>query len=80
LCISGIGRVLFLEKNFYRLPFTPPLSGFLIDASTVKLAPRRLTSLDETILVRIFAFDVEDYKLVHLWAMTLLLNCCLVNF
>jgi hypothetical protein len=31
----GIGRVLSLEKNFYRLPFTPPphLSGRLFGAS-----------------------------------------------
>jgi hypothetical protein len=34
LWIWGIGRVLSLEKNFYRLPFTPPLSGCLIGPST----------------------------------------------
>jgi hypothetical protein len=33
LCIWDIGRVLSLEKNFYRLPFSPPLSGHLIGPS-----------------------------------------------
>jgi hypothetical protein len=49
-------------------------------ALSIKLDPRRLTSLDETMLVRTFAFDVGNYKLVYLWAATPLLNSCLVNF
>jgi hypothetical protein len=36
-CFGGIGQV--LEKNFYRLPFTPPLSGRLIGPSA-EFCPR----------------------------------------
>jgi hypothetical protein len=48
-------------------------------APIVKLAPRRLTLLDEATLVQTFAFDVEGYKLVYLWVATPS-KICLVNF
>jgi hypothetical protein len=38
-----------------------------------------LTLLDEATLVQTFAFDVESYKLVYLWAATPS-KLCLVNF
>jgi hypothetical protein len=48
-------------------------------APIVKLARRRLISLDETTLVRTLAFDVKNYKLVYLRAVTPHLNSCLIN-
>jgi hypothetical protein len=49
-------------------------------APIAKPTPRRLISLDETVLVQRLTLYVKNHELVYSWAVTPHLNFCLVNF